>query len=122
MSAVQNAGLNGADSRPGELLKTVRKFKYLGRIVSCNDNDTTAVRRNIKKARWTWGQFWKVIKKEEVPPRAAGMFYQAVVVSVLLYGSESWVVSPAVMRELERFHVEAARRLTSMCPRKVKGE
>ena len=26
------------------------------------------------------------------------------------------------MRELEGFHVEAARRLTGMCPRKVKGE
>ena len=50
------------------------------------------------------------------------MYYQAVVASVLLYGSESWVVSPSTLRELEGFHVEAARRLTGMRSRKVKGE
>jgi hypothetical protein len=103
-------------------LKSVRRFKYLGRIVSYDDNDTPAIRRNIKKARRQWGQFWKVLERESVPPRVAGMFYQAVVASVLLYGSESWVVSPSALRELEGFHVEAARRLTGMRPRKEKGE
>ena len=57
-----------------------------------------------------------------MPPRVAGMYYQAVIASVLLYGSESWVVSPTVLRELEGFHVEAARRLTGMRPRKVEGK
>ena len=42
--------------------------------------------------------------------------------SVLLYGSESWVISPSTLRELEGFHVEAARRLTGMRPRKVNGD
>ena len=73
----------------GELLKVVRQFKYQGRVVSYDGNDTPAVRRNIKKARLTWGQFPKVLEKEEVPPRVAGMFYQAVVASVLLYGNKS---------------------------------
>jgi hypothetical protein len=41
----------------GEPLKRVNQFKYLGRIVSYNDNDTPAVRRNIKRARRVWGQF-----------------------------------------------------------------
>ena len=35
----------------GELLKSVRQFKYLGRIVLYDDNGTPAIRRNIKKAR-----------------------------------------------------------------------
>ena len=63
-----------------------------------------------------------VLEKEEMPPGVAGMFYQAVVASMLLYGSESWVVSPAVMRKLEGFHVEATWRLTGMRPQKVKGK
>ena len=84
-----------------------------------DDNDTPAICRNIKKARRQWGQFRKVLEWESVPPRVAGMFYQAVVASVLLYGSENWVVSPSALRELEGFHVEAARRLTGMRPRKV---
>ena len=51
----------------------------------------------------------------------AGMFYQAVVAAVLLYGSESWVISPYDLRALEGFRVEAARRLTGMRPKK-RGE
>ena len=51
----------------------------------------------------------------------AGMFYQAVVAAVLLYGSESWVVSAYDLRALEGVHVEAARRLTGMRPKK-RGE
>ena len=105
----------------GEVLKLVRQFKYLGRIVSYDDNDTPAIRRNIKKARRQWGQFRKLLERDSVPARVAGMYYQAVIASVLLYGSESWVVSPSTLRELEGFHVEAARRLTGMRPRKVKG-
>ena len=104
------------------MLKSVRQFKYLGRIVSYDENDTPAIRRNIKKARWQWGQFRKVLERDAVPPRVAGMYYQAVVASVLLYDSESWVMLPSTLRELEGFHVEAARRLTGMRPRKVKGE
>ena len=50
------------------------------------------------------GQFRKVLEKEEVPPRMPGsMFYQAAVASVLLYSSESWMVSLGVMCELEGF-------------------
>ena len=39
----------------------------------------------------------------------AGMFYQAVVAAVLLYGSKSWVISAFDLRALEGFHVETAR-------------
>ena len=49
------------------------------------------------------------------------MFYQAVVASVLLYGSETWVVPPHDARALEGFNVECCRRITGMRPRK-RGE
>ena len=40
------------------------------------------------------------------------MFYKAIVQSVLLYGCETWVVSPKVLQVLEGFHHRAARRLS----------
>ena len=46
------------------------------------------------------------------------MFYQAVVVAVLLYGSESWCLPSSALDVLEGFHVEATRRITRMRPRK----
>ena len=36
--------------------------------------------------------------------RAQGMMYKAVVQLVLLYGSESWVVTRAMVKVLEGFH------------------
>ena len=42
--------------------------------------------------------------------------------AVLLYRSESWILPQAQLRALEGFHVECARRLTGMRPRKVKGK
>ena len=46
------------------------------------------------------------------------MFDQAVVAAVLLYSSESWVLPDAQLARLEGFHVECARRLMGMRPRK----
>ena len=87
------------------------------------DCDTSAIRRNLKRARQVWGRISKVIAKDEVAPRVEGMFYQAVVAAVLLYGSETWCVTDAARRPLDGFHVEAARRITGKRPYKVgKGE
>ena len=68
-----------------------------------------------------WGRISLVIAKECVSPPVAGMFYQAVVAAVLLYGSKTWVVSPLDLRALEGFQFEVARRLTGMRPSKQGG-
>ena len=52
----------------GEKLRRVDRFKYLGRMLSYNDSDTPAVRRNLQRARAAWGQLSVVITKEEAPP------------------------------------------------------
>ena len=96
-------------------------FKYLGRVVAYDDTDVPAARRQLSRARAVWGRLRKVIAQEDVPAPVAGMFYQAVVAAVLLYGSESWVLPDAAMARLEGFHVECARRLTGMRPRKHGG-
>ena len=49
----------------GEKLKRVRESKYLGRIVSDeNDDDTLAIESNLKKARMKWAMFKKVLMRE----------------------------------------------------------
>ena len=44
--------------------------------------------------------------------RSRGMIYKAVDQAVLLYVSESWVVTGAMLKLLEGFHQWAARRIT----------
>ena len=53
-----------------------------------------------------WGHLRNIIAKEGLPVPVAGMIYQAVVTTVLLYCSESWVLSGAQLACLEGFHVE----------------
>jgi hypothetical protein len=38
----------------GKPIEMVNEFKYLGRIVTQDDNDETAVKRNIVRAREKW--------------------------------------------------------------------
>ena len=51
--------------------------------------------------------------------RICGMFYKATVQSVLLFGSETWVLSLATLQRLEGFNVKASRRMTGLLPKKV---
>ena len=90
------------------MLRNALRFKYLGRILLHDDSDIPAMRRNLKRARGVWGRVSKILTRQEVPAPVAGMFYQAVVATVLLCGSKSWVLPPSALRVLEGFHVEAA--------------
>ena len=46
------------------------------------------------------------------------MFYKAIVQTVLLYGSESWVVTPRMLEVLKGFHHRVARKLTGKMARR----
>ena len=76
-----------------------------------DDNDVQAVRGNLKKARKCWARISRLLRAENVSPWVAGMFYKATVQAILLFGSETWCLSPSAMRQLEGFHVRAAWRM-----------
>jgi hypothetical protein len=75
----------------GDVLEHVEVFRYLGRLLSQDDNDIQAVRSQLCKARRTWARIGQVLRRENAPPRVNAKFYKAIVQSVLLYGSETWV-------------------------------
>ena len=93
-------------------------FKYLGQLISMDDDDAQAVRARLTKARAIWSMLSKVLRTENATPRVCGMFYHATVQAVLLYGSETWVMLQASLRMLEGFHIHCVRRMTDLMPRK----
>jgi hypothetical protein len=95
----------------GEALERVEVYKYLGRLLAQDDDDIQAIRAQLRKARATWARVGQVLRAENVPPRVAAKFYKAVVQAVLLYGSETWVLSTAALASLEGFHIRAAYRM-----------
>ena len=52
--------------------------------------------------------------QEGADPRTSRNFYKAVLQVTLLLGTESWVVSPFILRILGGFHHRVSRRLTNM--------
>jgi hypothetical protein len=96
----------------GKPIEMVNEFKYLGRIVTQDDNDETAVKRNIVRAREKWASMRRFLIVDDLDPKTISVFYRTVVLSVLLYGSESWVLTTDKMRQLRSFHRRCCRGIT----------
>ena len=75
------------------MVEGVATFRYLGRPLDQTDDDWPVVRRNIMHVRLVWGRLGTLLQQEGADPRVAAMFYRAVVQAILLYGSETWVLS-----------------------------
>ena len=91
-------------------------FKYSGRILSSSDNYCTAVEQNMRRVWGKWGRMVKILGREGVDRRTAGIFYVEMVQSVLLFGSETWVVTPQIEKSLTGSHHWAIRKMTAMGP------
>ena len=102
----------------GEQLHTLPRFKYLGRILTEGDDNWPAVVGNLVKARKSWGRLQGILSREGATKRVSGNFFKAVVQQVLLFGAETWVVSPIMERALSAFIHGAARQLTGRHPQR----
>ena len=75
-------------------------FLYLGWKIAYNNSDWAAVYHNLRKA-WRWcGMIVRVLEKKVATVRAQGMMYKSVDQLVLLYVSESWVVTGKMLKVL----------------------
>ena len=106
----------------GHILERVTTFRYLGRPLAMTDEDWPAIHQNLSRARQKWGRFSWLLRREGANACISGLFYKAVVQSVLSYGCETWVVTPRVLSILESFHNRVARRLAHHTPYLSNGE
>ena len=101
----------------GEPMEAVSEFKYVGRILTSTDNDWPAVAWNLKKARQSWGRMARVLSREGADPKVSRNFYITVTQAVLLFGSETWVMTARMEKALDSFQSRVARKLTGRQPR-----
>ncbi len=57
-----------------------------------------------------------MLRVENSVPGVSGVFYKAMVISVLLFGSEIWSLTPGTLKRLDGFHHRAAQWLAGMQP------
>ena len=81
-------------------------FRYLERPLDQTDDDWTAVRRNIMRARSVWGRLGTLLRREEGEPRVSAIIYRSVVQAVLLYGLETWVFLVSMAKKVDGTHTE----------------
>jgi hypothetical protein len=96
----------------GKPIKIVEEFEYLGRVVMKHDKDEPKMMRNLARARAKWASMRRFLVSDAADPKAMATFYRTVVLYVLLYGSESWVLTGDLMRHRRSFHRRCCRGLT----------
>ena len=87
----------------GAPIKSMTEFKCLGIILTATDDDWLAVVGNLGTLRRSWGRLSRVLGKEGADPRVSRAFYIAVTQAVLLFGSETWVLTSQMEKALDSF-------------------
>ena len=95
----------------------VESFRYLGRIITDNNNDAKAIADRIRIATSTFINLRKrVLRSKATSQKTKLRMYDAVVGAQLLFGAETWIVPSASMVKLESFHQRNLRNITGMQP------
>ena len=89
----------------GTFLKLVDKFTYLGSSVSSAEKD---IDTQITKA-WTAIDRLSIIWKSDLTDKMKRCFFQAAVVSILLYGCTTWTLTKRLEKKLDSNYTRMLR-------------
>ena len=92
-----------AFSAYGLPLKILTSFRYLRRVITVADDDWPEVVRNMEKARAVWRRTTSILSREGADRRVYIFFFKAVVQSIKIFGTETWVATPCMGRVLGGF-------------------
>jgi hypothetical protein len=97
----------------GFQLEQVQQFKYLGCIIEQNKIACTAdIATRIGLAASAFGALtWCVWKKANISISTKMRIFRSLILSVLLYGAESWTLLQADLNRLEVFQMRCLRRI-----------
>jgi hypothetical protein len=91
----------------------VKLFKYLGTYISRTGSDLADVDSRVESAGKAFGALSSnVFKTTSVTRTAKRAVYEGEILSILLYGSESWLLTETVLQRLRCFHARCVR---AMC-------
>ena len=94
----------------GASLRLVDKFTYLGSSVSSTEND---IDTRLTKA-WTAIDRLSIIWKSDLTDEMKRSFFQAAVVSILLYGCTTWTLTKRLEKKLDGNYTRMLRAILNM--------
>ena len=84
--------------------ENVEAFKYLGSFVSLQHGDLKEISAKLAEGRQRFAIFQKLWKSKQLSIPLKCKLYRALVLSVVLYSSETWTMNKSTQRKLESFH------------------
>ena len=66
----------------------------MGRVLTAGDDDWPVVVGNLRKARKIWMRTTRILIRDGEDPKISGLFFKAFVQAVLIFGAETWVLTP----------------------------
>ena len=97
----------------GRHMPIVAKFPYLGSFIARNCGDAPDVDARISAAGKAFGALRScVFTTTAITPAAKRAVYEAIIISILLYGCECWCLTEVLLNRLRGFHASCVR---AMC-------
>ena len=95
----------------GNEFENIEAFKYLGSYVSLKHGDLQEVNCKLAEGRQRFANFQNLWKSKQLSVHLKCNLYKALVLSAVLYSSETWTLSKLMERKLESFHCGCLRRI-----------
>ena len=95
----------------GNEFENIEAFKYLGSYVSLKHGDLQEVNCKLAEGRQRFANFQNLWKSMQLSVHLKCNLYKALVLSAVLYSSETWTLSKLMERKLESFHCGCLRRI-----------
>ena len=93
-----------------ETIESVKEFPYLGSVVASSGRVDADIDRRIAQASRAFGALKRaVFKDHDLTTHTKRIVYNACVLSVLLYGSESWIPLRKHLKRLDAFNNRCIR-------------
>ena len=99
-------------------LKIVWSFKFLEIVLLAADDYCMVVIQYLTKAWAVWQRMSRILSWEGARPQVSGFFFKAGVQLLLLFGSDTWVVTPRMGQVIGGFQDQVAWQLTRRLKRK----
>lgn len=94
-----------------EEVKKTEAFTYLGSKITECGKSTEEIKCRIGKAGAAFGSLNKIMRARNINLRTKMGIYNATVLSILLYGSETWTLTKVNSNKLDAFHHKCLRKI-----------
>ena len=95
----------------GEQLEEVDTFTYLGGTITKDGTSRTEVQKRIAMATSAMARLSRIWKSNNISFTVKYKLYKTLVVSILLYGCETWTLLASTERKIQAFEMKCMRKL-----------